>query len=146
MTFDGPGANEDFGLEQVTGKPKDRYAFRTSPLRNVGLQATFMHNGAFVRLEDAIRHHLDPEASALGYTGEGLAADLTGVRGPIAPVLARLDAKLRNRVALSDHELNQLVDFVRNGLLDARAKPEALRSLVPSSLPSGKAAHLFEFK
>jgi cytochrome c peroxidase len=62
VTFDGPGANEDFGLEQITGKSGDRYAFRTSPLRNVGLQPTFMHNGAFVRLEDAIRHHLDPVA------------------------------------------------------------------------------------
>ena len=57
-----PGANEDFGLEQVTGNPADRYAFRTSPLRNVALQPAFMHNGAFVRLEDAIRYHLDAVA------------------------------------------------------------------------------------
>ena len=46
VPFDGPGANEDFGLEQVTGSPADRYAFRTSPLRNVALQSSFMHNGA----------------------------------------------------------------------------------------------------
>src|SRR5262249_20954167 len=45
--FDGPGANEDFGLEEITGNPADRYKFRTSPLRNVALQPTFMHNGAF---------------------------------------------------------------------------------------------------
>src|SRR5207253_1367347 len=31
VTFDGPGKNEDFGLEQVTGNPNDRYMFRTSP-------------------------------------------------------------------------------------------------------------------
>src|ERR1044072_7673568 len=37
VTFDGPGANEDFGLEQVTGNSNDRYAFRTSPLRNLAL-------------------------------------------------------------------------------------------------------------
>ncbi len=24
VTFDGPGQNEDFGLEQVTGNPNDR--------------------------------------------------------------------------------------------------------------------------
>ena len=59
MIFDGPGADEDFGLEQVTGDPADRYKFRTSPLRNVALQPAFFHNGAFTRLEDAIRHHLD---------------------------------------------------------------------------------------
>ena len=29
MIFDGPGEDEDFGLEQVTGNPADRYKFRT---------------------------------------------------------------------------------------------------------------------
>src|SRR5262249_16078093 len=38
VTFDGPGQDEDFGLEQVTDNPEDRYKFRTSPLRNVALQ------------------------------------------------------------------------------------------------------------
>ena len=146
VAFDGPGANEDFGLEQVTGTSKDRYAFRTTPLRNVGLQPTFMHNGAFVTLEDAIRHHLDPRASALGYTGSGLDADLASARGPIDPVLARLDPKLRNAIALSDAEFANLVDFVRNGLLDPRARPEQLKSMVPVALPSGKTPHQFEFK
>ena len=144
VTFDGPGANEDFGLEQVTGSEKDRYAFRTTPLRNVGVQPTFMHNGAFVTLEDAIRHHLDARASALGYTGSGLDADLASARGPIDPVLARLDPKLRNPIALSDTEFANLVDFVRNGLLDPRAKPEQLKALVPAKLPSGKEMHTFE--
>ena len=57
--FDGPLANEDFGREEVTGDPADRYKFRTSPLRNVALQPTFMHNGAFTSLEAAVRHHLN---------------------------------------------------------------------------------------
>ena len=51
VLFDGPTANEDFGREQFTGDPADRYAFRTSPLRNVALQSTFMHDGAFTTLE-----------------------------------------------------------------------------------------------
>ena len=67
MIFDGPGEDEDFGLEQITGNPADRYKFRTSPLRNVALQPAFFHNGAFTRLEDAIRHHLDVFESARGY-------------------------------------------------------------------------------
>src|SRR5215217_6153611 len=78
VTFDGPGANEDFGLEQVTGDAGDRYAFRTSPLRNVALQPAFMHNGAFVRLEDAIRHHLNADSSARAYAPSALAPDLRG--------------------------------------------------------------------
>src|SRR5689334_7751599 len=91
--FDGPGLNEDFGLEQITGDPADRYKFRTSPLRNVALQPTFMHNGAFTRLEDAIRHHLNIMDSAVHYTpvSQHLPIDLSGPRGPMAPVLARVD-------------------------------------------------------
>ncbi|MCA1634037.1 MAG: hypothetical protein LC802_10055 [Acidobacteria bacterium] len=67
VVFDGPGANEDFGLEQVTGNPNDRYAFRTSPLRNLALQPTFFHNGCFTRLEDAVRYHLNAIGSAPSY-------------------------------------------------------------------------------
>jgi cytochrome c peroxidase len=49
------------------GDANDRYRFRTSPLRNVPLQPTFFHNGAFTRLEDAIRHHLDVLSSVNSY-------------------------------------------------------------------------------
>jgi cytochrome c peroxidase len=62
VIFDGPGADEDFGLEQVTGNPADRYKFRTAPLRNVAVAPAFFHNGAFTRLDDAIRHHLNVAA------------------------------------------------------------------------------------
>ena len=64
VIFDGPGEDEDFGLEQVTGDATDRYKFRTSPLRNVAMQPAFFHNGSFTRLEDAIRHHLNVFESA----------------------------------------------------------------------------------
>jgi len=147
VTFDGPEHNEDFGLEQVTGDPNDRYSFRTSPLRNVALQPTFFHNGAFTRLEDAIRHHLDVIASVTNYdpVAAGLAPDLTGSPGPMAPVLSRLDPLLAVPVHLTDEEFRQLVDFVRNGLLDPRAQPENLRTLVPRSVPSGRPVLTFEF-
>ena len=145
VTFDGPGRNEDFGLEQVTGNPADRYAFRTSPLRNVALQPAFMHNGAFVRLEDAIRHHLDPVASATSYSPARLAADLRGPTGPAAPVLERLDSRLVPATALSDEEFTDLVAFVRTGLLDRSAEPQRLRRLIPERLPSGRAPFRFEF-
>jgi cytochrome c peroxidase len=148
VTFDGPGQNEDFGLEQITGDPNDRYKFRTSPLRNVALQPTFFHNGAFTRLEDAIRHHLDVVASVDNYnpTSAGIGSDLRGPLGPMAPVLFRLDPLVTNPVHLTDEEFQQLVDFVTSGLLDARAKPEELRKLVPKSVPSGRPTLKFEFE
>jgi cytochrome c peroxidase len=144
MIFDGPGANEDFGLEQVTGNAADRYAFRTSPLRNVALQPAFMHDGAFTRLEDAIRYHLDATRGAASYTTAHMPADLRGPTGPIEPVLERLDPLLRRPVTLTDAELDALVDFVGDGLLDPDARPQRLRRLIPERLPSGRPNLVFQ--
>ncbi len=146
VTFDGPGQDEDFGLEQVTGNPADRYMFRTAPLRNVAVMPAFMHNGAFVRLEDAIRHHLDPRASVLSYNTALLPADLQGALGPIDPVLERLDPLLQTPIGLSDQEFDDLVSFVRYGLLDPRILPERLKTLVPKRVPSGSPTLMFEFE
>jgi len=148
VTFDGPGQNEDFGLEQITGNSNDRYKFRTSPLRNVALQPTFFHNGAFTRLEDAIRHHLDVLASVSSYNplAAGVAPDLRGPIGPMAPVLNRLDPLVATPIHLTDEEFQQLLDFVSNGLLDPRAKPSSLKKLVPKVVPSGRPTLKFEFE
>ena len=147
MLFDGPGANEDFGREQFTGDPADRYAFRTSPLRNVALQPTFMHDGAFTSLEAAIRFHLDVVAAALSYDprDHGLDADLAGRIAPVDPILARLDPLVATPRKLGEQQLESLVAFVRDGLLDARARPERLRRLVPETLPSGRPPLTFQF-
>lgn len=146
MIFDGPGQNEDFGLEQVSGNPADRYKFRTSPLRNVAVQPAFFHNGAFTRLEDAIRHHLDVFSSARFYNpiAAGLDRDLTYRQGPIEPVLARVDPLLATPIELSPDEVNQLVAFVRDGLLDQRATKQHLCRLVPQAVPSGFPTMRFE--
>src|SRR5262252_5412138 len=113
VTFDGPGQNEDFGLEQVTSDPSDRYRFRTSPIRNVALQPAFFHNGAFTRLEDAVRHHLDVFASARNYSpvAANVAPDLAPALGPVEPVLERVDPILRTPIHLDDDEFRDLVDF-----------------------------------
>jgi cytochrome c peroxidase len=146
LPFDGAGQNEDFGLEQVTGNPDDRYRFRTSPIRNVALQPTFFHNGAFTRLEDAVRHHLDVFTSARNYDPvvAGVDSDLTAPMGPIEPVLARIDPILATPIDLTDAEFRQLLDFVRHGLLDQRAGPDNLRKLIPRSVPSGFPVLRFE--
>src|SRR6266550_3720823 len=146
VTFDGSGQNEDFGLEQVTSNPNDRYMFRTSPPRNVALQPALFHNGAFTRLEDAIRLHLNPSGQAPNYdpTAAGVAPDLRGATGPIAPVLARLDPAMVTPINLSNDEFRQLVDFVRNGLLDPKSKPENLRKLIPRRVPSGRPIQNFQ--
>src|SRR5262249_55808686 len=132
--------------EQVTGNPADRYKFRSSPLRNVALQPAFFHNGAYTRLEDAIYHHLHAFESARSYDPirAGLDKDLRLRLGPIEPVLARLDPLLVNPARLTPGEFENLVKFVRTGLLDLRADRQSLCSLIPSVLPSGMQPLRFE--
>jgi cytochrome c peroxidase len=146
VVFDGPGSDEDFGAEQISGDPPDRYKFRTSPLRNVGQQPAFFHNGAFTRLQDAIAHHLDVERSARNYNPHvaGIDRDLTHRRGPIEPVLARLDPLVEGPLDLTPRELSELVAFVGEGLLDPRATRENLCGLVPAFVPSGLPVAVFQ--
>ncbi len=142
--FDGAGANEDFGLEQVTGNPDDRYMFRTSPLRNLAMQPAFFHNGAFTTIEDAVRHHLDVFASARNYSPSHLDEDLSGPVGPIEPVLDRVDPLLAEPIELSEAQFEDLVTFLRDGLLDPRARPENLMKMIPNRVPSGRPTMAFE--
>ena len=54
---------EDWGRGRVTGGPEDNFKFRTPSLRNVELTGPWGHAGAYTSLEDAVRHHLDPESA-----------------------------------------------------------------------------------
>jgi cytochrome c peroxidase len=139
--FSGAGHNEDFGREEVTGDSADRYKYRTSPLRNISLQAAFFHNGSFTRLEDALRYHLETRDLAPIYSAAaaGLDADLTFRMGPIEPVLDRLEPEIAalGDLNLSPHEFQDLLAFLRDALLDPDARPEKLCKQIPKSVPSG---------
>jgi cytochrome c peroxidase len=145
VVFDGPAEDEDYGLAQITGLAGDRYRFRTSPLHNVALQPAFFHNGAFTRLDDAVRHHLDVLASLRGYDTRraGVAPDLAHV-APIAKVAASIDPLLRRPLRLSPQEFDDLVQFVRSGLLDDSTLPDKACTHVPAAVPSGMALAKFE--
>jgi cytochrome c peroxidase len=146
VIFDGQEENEDFGLAQITGAKADRYKFRSSPLRNLTLQSVFFHNGAFTRLQDAIRHHLDVQKSARTYdpARAGVDVDLRNRLGPIEPILAKLDPLLATPINLTTGEFGDLVAFVRDGLHDPKATPKSLCGLIPKSVPSGRPVLFFE--
>src|SRR5262249_21316843 len=95
----------------------------------------------------AIRHHLNPSASVRTYSpaAQGLAPDLSGPIGPVDDMLARLDPLLADPPTLSDEQVDDLVAFVRDGLLDPRAVPDNLRKLVPKRVPGGRQPLPFEF-
>ena len=138
--------DEDWGLFDITQEEDDRYKFRTPPLRNLATHPTFFHNGSFTRLEDAVRHHLNVEKSLKAYdpAAAGIAPDLRRKANNVDALLQRLDPRVKTPIALSDDEFNDLLAFVRDGLLDSRVEPENLRRLIPTSLPSGESVAEFE--
>jgi len=145
VLFDGPGGDEDFGLEQVTGDPADRYKFRTAPLRNLAVAPGFFHDGAFTDLADVIRFHLNAIAGARTYdaVSAGVPADLGQRVGPPIP-FKLLDPGIRRPMPLDPEAVDDLVNFVRSALLDPRVNPRELCRLVPEAVPSGMPVPKFE--
>jgi hypothetical protein len=64
--------------------------------------------------------------------------------GPIEPVLERVDPLLVAPIELSPRNFQALVAFVRDALLDERAKRQNLCALIPNSVPSGYPTMRFE--
>ncbi|GIW40782.1 MAG: methylamine utilization protein MauG [Candidatus Binatia bacterium] len=139
----GPGkgaeAPLDFGRGRETGRLEDRYAFRTPPLRNVAVTGPWMHDGAFSTLESAVRHHLDPRASLLGYDpASHLPPELvdTFQDDPdlLEEMLSLLDEELREPPVLDESEIADLLTF-----LEALTDPAALdlSEDIPERVPSG---------
>lgn len=74
----------------------------------------------------------------------GVDSDLTVRMGPIGPVVKRRDPLVRRAIGLGPEEFNDLLAFVREGLLDPRALPQNLCDLVPLTVPSGLPVLVFE--
>lgn len=145
VLFEGDGHDEDFGLEEITGNPSDRYKFRTAPLRNLAVAPAFFHDGAFISLADAIRFHLNVTAGARTYDpgDAGVPPDLAQHVGPVVPPKS-LDEQIRRPTPLSPGDFDDLVAFVHDGLHDARVNADTLCHLVPSAVPSGRPVLYFE--
>ena len=143
MIYDGPGADEDFGAMQISGSEADKYRFRTAPLRNIALSPAFFHNGAFARLEDAIRFHVNP-AQSYNPAKAGIDRDLYARMGPRVPASLLDPVFQKGGIKLSEQELRDVTQFVKTGLLDERAKKENLCKLVPKFVPSQLSVLTFE--
>lgn len=137
----GPGKDEsglDYGRFLVTGEPGDKYAFRTPPLRNIALTGPWLHNGAYVRLEDVVRHHLNAAESLGAFSGEQLPAGVKETMrheaAVVTEVMSTLDPLMTVPREIDAYEFEQLIAF-----LQALSSPSAvdLAYLVPESVPSG---------
>lgn len=135
---DGPFGDDDFGRERVTGDPAHRYAFRTTPLRNVELTGPYGHAGEFVSLRDFIDHYSDSElklrtfVELQGVNIEPLLRDqilthnFDGIMATRSPII--------NGVSFGDEVVEPVTEFM-SALTDDRARD--LEHLVPSRVPSG---------
>ncbi len=125
---------EDTGAEEVTGDPRDRFAFRTPPLRNVELTAPYGHNGTFVTLEDFLEHYDDPEDELMDYNPDVLEPAL---RSAVVPnqleMLETRSNDLRN-VNLGGQALSNLHAFME-ALTDEETRDTL--SVIPNRVPSG---------
>jgi cytochrome c peroxidase len=102
--------NEDLGRANtgpngvpwsVSGSARDRGAFKTPGLRNVGLKRSFFHNGGKATLTDVVNFY-----------NRG---------GDFANPEKSRDMKV---LGLSPSDVNALVDFMQNGLTDCRVAKE----------------------
>jgi cytochrome c peroxidase len=91
---------EDLGRQVVTGNPADRGRFKVPSLRNVGLKASFMHNGQFTSIVDVVRFYV---------RAPGAAPQFPDNRDPAM-----------NNIQFPPQAEPALVDFLVNGLRDAR--------------------------
>jgi len=136
----------DYGLEEFTGNMNDRYKFRSSPLRNLKVQAAFFHNGSFRKLKDALDFHLNPSVKIATYNPYmfGVPQDLKYKNSDMANVMVTLDPVLKQGISLSKNEKDDLLVFLTESLFDRRASPENLRKEIPKKVPSGINLQYFE--
>ncbi len=97
-----------------------------------------MHNGAYPSLEGAVRHYANVTASLAGFSPAGVdprlrtTVDLSPAT--FADINRTLDAKVRQPVALSDRDIQDLLAFLL-GLTDPGAS--LVVGDIPWSVPSG---------
>ncbi len=130
----GPDGDDDFGRENVSSDPADRYAFRTPPLRNVTVTGPWGHAGQFVTLDSMVAHYRDASSSLYDYDGSQLEPLLQPtVLDNAAAIEATLDP-LVDDVLLNPAKLAQVLDFLAS-LTDPAAQD--LSSIIPATVPSG---------
>jgi cytochrome c peroxidase len=131
---DGPSLHDDFGRMRVTGLATDKYAFRTSPLRNVELTGPWGHDGAFTDLRGFIDHYSESDVKLRDYDVNQLESLLRGTLfNSKDDILATRDPLLAG-VVFTPQQVDDVTEFMR-ALTDPAAKD--LSRVTPARVPSG---------
>jgi cytochrome c peroxidase len=99
----------DDGRKEITGRDSDAFKFRALTLRQLKDARFFFHNGSFTKVKDVVRYFnagvpQDAEAAAAGT----LTTRFTHPRGPGSS----------RGLGLSDDQVDDLTEFLENGLYD----------------------------
>jgi len=99
----------DTGRQEITMRADDAFKFRSLTLRQLKEARTFFHNGSFTKVQDVVEYFnagvpQDPVAGA----APTLDARFTNPRGPGSP----------RGLGLSEGQIDDLTDFLENGLYD----------------------------
>jgi cytochrome c peroxidase len=130
---DGPLLRDDFGRMNVTGRPEDRYRFRTTPLRNVELTGPYGHDGAIGSLREFVEHYSESDLKLLAFDPAKLEPALRlSVLNNSADVLLTRDTLLAG-VVLTPELVDRLMDYM-TALTDDAARN--LSRSVPVRVPS----------
>jgi len=131
----GADGKDDFGAMNVTGDSGDRYAFRTTPLRNVELTGPYGHAGQFDSLKDFIGHYSESHLKLASYDVTKIHEPLLTptLRDNVAEILATRDPLLEG-VVFPDTFRDELHEFMKT-LTDPASRN--LRFIAPVSVPSG---------
>jgi hypothetical protein len=100
---------EDVGRQEVTHNPDDAFKFRVLTLRQLKDGRNFFHNGSFTKIRDVVDYFNAgvPQDPTIG-AAPSLSTRFTNPRGPGSPA----------GLGLSDRQVDDLSDFLENGLYD----------------------------
>jgi cytochrome c peroxidase len=125
--------NDDFGRERETADVADRYKFRTPSLLNVEVTGPWGHAGGYTKLENMVRHMLDPEQAIDNYDFSQLdpnvqAADmLTNTQFALDQLEFNRTSnvpEVHQNVTFTDDDVTDLVEFLKT-LTDPCVKDRA---------------------
>jgi cytochrome c peroxidase len=123
----GPGKKngDDLGRAEVTGADEDLYAFRVPALRNVGITAPYMHDGAFKTLGQVVEHYdmIVPslqEYSIVNNWKNYVDAIADHNHDNDLSRIEHLSKKLSVHLRFEEEEEKALAEFLATGLTDKR--------------------------
>ena len=119
----------DDGRREITARDSDAFKFRVVTLRQLKDARFFFHNGAFTRVKDVVRYFNDgiPQDAQAAAAGT-LTMRFTHPRG----------ASATQGLGLNDQQVDDLTDFIENGLYDpafVRFDPQSPTNMFELSPP-----------